>query len=114
MIKPETEKDVYIGKFLNNRYLIKDLIGKGGMGRVYLAEDLAKGRIQVAIKILVMSLETQKMSQRFAREIFIGAQLGRKSRNIVRILSYGMTDDKTPFYVMEYLQGINLKKIIQV
>ncbi|MEA5513093.1 serine/threonine-protein kinase [Nodularia sp. UHCC 0506] len=114
MVKPETEKDVYIGKFLNNRYLIKDLIGKGGMGRVYLAEDLAKGRIQVAIKILVMSLETQKMSQRFAREIFIGAQLGRKSKNIVRILSYGMTDDKIPFYVMEYLQGKNLKKIIQV
>ncbi len=114
MLKPENERDIYIGKLLNNRYLIKDLIGKGGMGRVYLAEDLAKDRMQVAIKILIMSVETQKTSQRFAREIFIGAQLGRKSRNIVRILSYGMTDDKTPFYVMEYLQGKNLKKIIQV
>ena len=113
MVNPETEKDVYIGKFLNNRYLIKDFIGKGGMGRVYLAEDLAKGRRQVAIKILIMSLDNQKISQRFAREIFIGAQLGRKSKNIVRILSYGMTDDKTPFYVMEYLQGKNLKKIIK-
>ena len=114
MLKPEIEKDVYLGKFLNNRYLIKSLIGKGGMGRVYLAEDLAKGRIEVAVKILVMSLANEKISQRFAREIFIGAQLGRKSKNIVRVLSYGMTDDKTPFYVMEYLQGKNLKKIIKI
>ncbi|MBE9199478.1 MULTISPECIES: serine/threonine-protein kinase [unclassified Nodularia (in: cyanobacteria)] len=114
MLEPETEIDLYIGKFLNNRYLIKDLIGKGGMGRVYLAEDLAKGRMQVAVKILIMSLGNEKISQRFAREIFISAQLGRKSKNIVRVLSYGMTDDKIPFYVMEYLQGKNLKKIIKV
>ncbi|WP_414528290.1 serine/threonine protein kinase [Nodularia chucula] len=114
MPQQKSETDVYIGKFLNNRYLIKSLIGSGGMGRVYLAEDLAKGRIQVAVKILVVSLGSEKISQRFAREIFIGAQLGRKSKNIVRVLSYGMTDDKTPFYVMEYLQGQNLKKILKV
>ncbi|TVP58509.1 MAG: serine/threonine protein kinase [Nodularia sp. (in: Bacteria)] len=113
MLKPETEIDIYIGKFLNNRYLIQDLIGKGGMGRVYLAEDLVKNRMQVAVKILIMTLESEKTSQRFAREIFIGAQLGRKSKNIVRVLSYGMTDDQTPFYVMEYLQGTNLKKLIK-
>jgi eukaryotic-like serine/threonine-protein kinase len=114
MVMPKTEIDIYIGKFLNNRYLIKDLIGKGGMGRVYLAEDAAKGGILVAVKILMLSLANQQISQRFAREIFIGAQLGRKSKNIVRVLSYGMTDDKTPFYVMEYLQGKNLKQILKV
>lgn len=114
MLNPKTEADVYIGKFLNNRYLIKDLIGKGGMGRVYLAEDVAKGGMLVAVKILMMSLGNQQISQRFAREIFIGAQLGRKSKNIVRVLSYGVTEDKTPFYVMEYLQGKNLKNIIKI
>ncbi|MBE9051774.1 serine/threonine protein kinase [Nostocales cyanobacterium LEGE 11386] len=114
MLKPKTEVDVYLGKFLNNRYLIRDLIGKGGMGRVYLAEDAAKGGMPVAVKILMLSLGSQQISQRFAREIFIGAQLGRKSKNIVRVLSYGVTDDKTPFYVMEYLQGKNLKKILKV
>jgi serine/threonine protein kinase len=114
MLNPKTEVDVYIGKFLNNRYLIKDLIGKGGMGRVYLAEDVAKGGMLVAVKILMMSLGNQQISQRFAREIFIGAQLGRKSKNIVRVLSYGVTEDKTPFYVMEYLQGKNLKNILKI
>ncbi|WP_066378417.1 MULTISPECIES: serine/threonine-protein kinase [unclassified Anabaena] len=114
MVNSKTEPDTYIGKFLNNRYLIIDLIGKGGMGRVYLAEDTAKGRRKVALKILMLSLANQHLSQRFGREIFIGAQLGRKSKNIVRVLSYGLTEDKTPFYVMEYLKGKNLKQIIKV
>lgn len=114
MVGQKAEVDNYIGQFLNNRYLIKDLIGKGGMGRVYLAEDTAKGGMPIAIKILSLSLANQQMSQRFAREIFIGAQLGRKSKHIVRILSYGATEDKTPFYVMEYLQGKNLKQILKI
>ncbi len=109
----KAELDGYIGKFLNNRYLIRDLIGKGGMGRVYLAEDAAKGGMPVAVKILSLSIDNQQISQRFGREIFIGAQLGRKSKQIARVLSYGVTDDKIPFYVMEYLQGRNLKSIIK-
>ncbi|BAY24898.1 serine/threonine protein kinase [Calothrix sp. NIES-2100] len=109
----KTELDIYIGKFLNNRYLIRDLIGKGGMGRVYLAEDVAKGGMAVAVKILSLSLGSQQISQRFAREIFIGAQLGRKSKNIVRVFSYGVTEENIPYYVMEYLQGKNLKRILK-
>ncbi|WP_315790895.1 serine/threonine-protein kinase [Fischerella sp. JS2] len=112
-VTQKTELDAYIGKFLNNRYLIRDLIGKGGMGRVYLAEDVAKGGMAVAVKILSMNLANQQLSQRFAREIFIGAQLGRKSTHIVRVLSYGVTEDKIPYYVMEYLQGKNLKQILK-
>jgi serine/threonine protein kinase len=112
-VMQKTELDTYIGKFLNNRYLIRDLIGKGGMGRVYLAEDTAKGGIPVAVKILSLSLVNQQMSQRFAREIFIGAQLGRKSKHIVRVLSYGITENQIPFYVMEYLQGNNLKDLLK-
>jgi len=113
VVNAKTELDIYIGKFLNNRYLIRDLIGKGGMGRVYLAEDVAKGGIPVAVKILSLSLGSQQMTQRFAREIFIGAQLGRKSKNIVRMFSYGVTEENIPYYVMEYLQGKNLKRILK-
>jgi serine/threonine-protein kinase len=112
-IMQETEPDSYIGTVLNNRYLIRDLIGKGGMGKVYIAEDVAKGGMSVAVKILYMSLVNQQMSQRFAREIFIGSQLGRKSQHIVRVLSYGITEDNIPFYVMEYLPGKNLKQILK-
>ena len=112
-VMQEIEPDSYIGTFLNNRYLIRDIIGKGGMGKVYIAEDVAKGGMPVAVKVLYMSLVNQQMSQRFAREIFIGSQLGRKSQHIVRVLSYGITEDTIPFYVMEYLQGKNLKQILK-
>ncbi|GAB1538448.1 hypothetical protein NUACC21_11100 [Scytonema sp. NUACC21] len=109
----KTDLDGYIGKFLNNRYLIRDAIGRGGMGKVYLAEDAAKDGMPVAVKILSLSLINQQMSQRFIREIFIGAQLGRKSKHIVRVLNYGIIDNKVPFYVMEYLQGKNLKEVLK-
>jgi len=114
MVGHKAELDIYLGKFLNNRYLIRNLIGKGGMGRVYLAEDAAKGGMPIAVKILSLSLANQQMSQRFAREIFIGAQLGRKSKHIVRVLNYGVTEEKIPFYIMEYLQGKNLKEILKI
>ncbi len=107
------ESDSYIGTFLNNRYLIRDIIGKGGMGKVYIAEDVVKGGMPVAVKVLYMSLANQQNSQRFAREIFIGSQLGRKSQHIVRVLGYGITEESIPFYVMEYLQGKNLKQILK-
>ncbi|MEB3217602.1 MAG: serine/threonine-protein kinase [Nostocales cyanobacterium 94392] len=110
--KHKTELDTYIGKFLNHRYLIRDLIGKGGGGKVYLAEDCTNAGIPVAVKILSLNLDNQTISQRFAKEIFISSQLGRKSKHIVRILGYGITDDKIPFYVMEYLQGKNLLELI--
>jgi serine/threonine-protein kinase len=113
MVGQKPELDIYQGKFLNSRYLIRELIGKGGMGKVYLAEDTAKGGKAVALKILSVNIINQQMSQRFAREIFIGAQLGRKSQHIVRVLSYGLTEEKIPFYVMEYLQGKNLKTILK-
>ena len=87
-------------------------MAKGEWVGFNLAEDTAKGGMPVAVKMLSLSIANQQMSQRFGREIFIGAQLGRKSQNIVRVLSYGLTDEQVPFYVMEYLQGQNLKQII--
>ncbi|KST67254.1 serine/threonine-protein kinase [Mastigocoleus testarum] len=110
----KTELDNNIGKLLNNRYLIRDLIGKGKVSRVYLAEDTAKGGTPVAIKILFFNLANRQIYQSFVQEIFIATQLGLRSNHIIRILGYGLTEteDKHPFYVMEYLPGKNLKSSI--
>jgi serine/threonine-protein kinase len=114
MNESKTASDIYIGQLLNNRYLIRDLLGAGGMGRVYLAEDVTKDCMLVAVKMLSLSIGNKNLAERFGREIFIGAQLGRKSPHITRVLTYGITNERVPFYVMEYLRGRTLKQILKI
>ncbi|TAF10974.1 MAG: serine/threonine protein kinase [Nostocales cyanobacterium] len=110
----KTTSDIYIGKLINNRYLIRDLLGAGGMGRVYLAEDVAKNCMLVAVKMLCLNIVNKNLADRFGREIFIGAQLGKKSPHITRVFTYGITNERVPFYVMEYLSGKNIKQILKI
>lgn len=113
MNESKTSSDIYIGQLINHRYLIRDLLGVGGMGRVYLAEDVTKECMLVAIKMLSINIANKNLAERFGREIFIGAQLGRKSQHITRVFTYGITNEKVPFYVMEYLRGRTIKQILK-
>ncbi|MBD2291965.1 serine/threonine protein kinase [Anabaena sphaerica FACHB-251] len=114
MNESKTSSDIYIGQLLNNRYLIRNLLGAGGMGRVYLAEDVTKECMLVAVKMLSLSIGNKHLAERFGREIFIGAQLGKKSPHITRVFTYGITNERVPFYVMEYLRGNTIKQILKV
>ncbi|NEP17702.1 MAG: serine/threonine protein kinase [Leptolyngbya sp. SIO4C1] len=105
--------DSNFGRQLAKRYKIMDTIGQGSMGRVYLAEDLLLGGVPVAVKFLSHALLNQKMRERFLREAMTCALLGQKSIHVVRVTDYGVTEDETPFYVMEYLEGESLGRAIQ-
>jgi eukaryotic-like serine/threonine-protein kinase len=88
-----------------DKYKLVDMIGRGGMGTVYLAErddDSYKNR--VAIKILRRGLDSEDMLSRFRIEQQILAQLNHP--NITHILDAGITEDGRPYYVMEYVEGI--------
>jgi len=97
---------------LANRYRLQTLIGSGGMGQVFLAEDMLLGGVPVAIKFLAQPLLDERMQQDFAREARTCAALGQKSLHIVRVTDYGVSKEGNPFYVMEYLQGKSLKDLI--
>ncbi|MBE9054160.1 serine/threonine protein kinase [Nostocales cyanobacterium LEGE 11386] len=107
--------DPNIGRLLGKRYQLQELIGTGAMGRVYRAKDTLLGGVPVAVKFLALSIQNKKMrlQDRFEREAKTCALLGQKSIHIVRVMDYGVDENNTPFYVMEYLQGQSLNQIVR-
>ncbi|MCS6815085.1 MAG: serine/threonine protein kinase [Cyanobacteria bacterium] len=109
----EASTDHNIGRLLDDRYRIDELIGKGSMGKVYLAHDVLLGEVPVAVKFLAKTLLNQKMRDRFKSEARTCAQLGQKTLHVVRVMDYGVDEDEVPFYVMEYLRGESLADIVR-
>ncbi len=92
-----------VGKQID-QYKIKDLIGHGGMGSVYIAER-ADGIYQqnIALKVMRRGMDTPSNIARFKREQNILAKLDHP--NIARLLDGGLTDAGLPYLVMEYVVG---------
>jgi len=85
-------------------YRIERLLGRGGMGSVYLAErDDGDFRVRAAIKLVATGLLSPSARERFLAERQILA--GLEHPNIARLFDGGITDDNTPFFVMEYVDG---------
>ncbi len=102
--------DKNIGKKLDGRYEISELIGMGGMADVYKAIDIIDDKI-VAVKILKNEFaENEEFLRRFRNESKAIAVLSHP--NIVKVLDVGFTD-KIQFIVMEYIDGITLKEYIE-
>ncbi len=102
--------DKYVGKRLDGRYEIKEIIGVGGMAHVYKAYDNIDDRI-VAVKILKEEyLQNEEFTRRFKNESKAIAILSHP--NIVKVydVSFG---DKMQYIVMEYIDGITLKEYIE-
>lgn len=101
--------DLNIGKKLDGRYEITDLIGVGGMADVYKAVDVMENRI-VAVKILKPEFSSnEEFLRRFRNESKAIALLSHP--NIVKIYDVGLKDE-IQFIVMEYIDGITLKEFI--
>jgi Tol biopolymer transport system component len=90
-------------------YRIDSVIGQGGMGVVYLAEDLSLGR-KVALKLLPPDLsQDAKFRERFVRESRLAASLDHP--NIVPIFESREADGQL-YIAMRYVQGMDLKSLI--
>src|SRR5258707_400238 len=84
------------------RYRLDELLGRGGMSEVWLAEDLELGR-RVAIKLLAPNAD----NARFEREARAVASLAHP--NVTQLYDYGESDDR-PYIVLEYLPGGTLEE----
>lgn len=102
--------DNYTGRILGNRYLLKEIIGVGGMAVVYKAEDNVDNKT-VAVKILKEEFASDaEFRKRFKNESRAVALLSHP--NIVKVYDVGL-GEKIQYIVMEYIEGIPLKQYIQ-
>ena len=92
------------------QYRLKELLGAGGMGEVYLAEHRLLKR-PCAIKLIRLAAQSDPLALiRFEREVRATAKLSHP--NTIDVYDYGHTEDGTFFYVMEFLPGLNLAEIV--
>ncbi len=101
--------DPNVGRVFLGKWRVLRRLGQGGMGTVYLAEDLSVGR-EVALKFLVGTLAQQEeYRSRFVREAKVMAQV--EHANLVSL--YGVElDGDTPFLVMRFIRGAPLSMVM--
>lgn len=101
-----TTQTVHSGTLLAGRYKLLEPIGEGGMGTVWLAEQIEPVRRKVAIKLVKAGMDSKQVLARFEAERQALALMDHP--NIAKVLDGGITAEGRPFFVMEYVKGIPL------
>ena len=99
---PDTEKpgDIMSG------YKIRERLGEGGCGTVYVAEQSEPVRRRVALKIIKLGMDTRSVIARFEAERQALAMMDHP--DIAKVLDAGATETGRPFFVMELVRGIRI------
>jgi tRNA A-37 threonylcarbamoyl transferase component Bud32 len=98
-------------QLIDGRYIIKNRLGEGGFGDVYLAEDTKLSNRPVAVKFMNFDLAQNKQALKlFQREAKILSRLNHS--NIVTLLDSGVSEEGQPYLIIEYLEGKSLEDYI--
>jgi len=98
------------GTRVGENYRVTRVLGRGSMGIVYLAKDLALER-EVAIKVLAPHYAAdERVAKRFRREAVAMASV--RNENVVQIYAFG-DHEAQPFFVMEYVPGYTVAGLIE-
>jgi eukaryotic-like serine/threonine-protein kinase len=92
------------GTVVAGRYKLLEPIGEGGMGAVWVAEQTQPVRRKVALKLIKPGMDSKQVLARFEAERQALALMDHP--NIAKVLDGGLTDDRRPFFVMEYVKGV--------
>src|SRR5690349_8398856 len=88
------------------RYKLRERIGEGGCGVVYVADQEEPVRRRVALKVIKLGMDTKQVVARFEAERQALAMMDHP--NIARILDAGATENGRPYFVMELVRGIKI------
>jgi serine/threonine protein kinase len=104
------DQQVVPGEVLAGKYRVERLLGQGGMGVVVLATHLQLAR-RVAVKFLISdALSAEGAIDRFLREARAAVQF--RGEHVARVIDVGTFASGAPFIVMEYLEGLDLGKLL--
>ena len=110
MVTPPTisvEKASMLGQMIGP-YKLLQVIGEGGMGTVYMADQSKPVERRVAVKIIKAGMDTKQVIARFAAEQQALALMDHP--NIAKVLDAGTTETGRPYFVMELVKGIPITK----
>ena len=100
------------GDVIGGKYRLIDPLGEGGMGAVWIAENLSIRGAEVAVKVLHANFARDPDAvRRFRAEAEATVRIGHPS--IVRVFDYGQSDDGAPYMVMERLHGESLAERLE-
>ena len=91
------------GERLDGRYLVRERIGEGGLGEVWLADQLQPIQRPVAVKVVKLGMDTRQVLARFEAERQTLGILDHP--NIAKVLDAGTTGAGRPYFAMEFIQG---------
>jgi serine/threonine protein kinase/tetratricopeptide (TPR) repeat protein len=97
-------KDLAAGTLVAEKFKLIEELGRGGMGVVYLAEQIAPVKRKVAIKIIKLGMDTKQVMSRFEVERQALAIMDHPS--IAKVYDAGATETGRPYFVMEYVKGV--------
>lgn len=102
--------DNLLGTVIDDKYKLEKCIGRGGMGAVYLAQHTSNKKF--AVKVLLQSLVESNPAayDRFRREAQATGRINHP--NAVSVIDFGQTEDGTSYLVMEYVEGVSLRRFV--
>lgn len=99
-----------ISDWLSNKYRFLMPLSRGGMGRIFLVQEIFSGRF-VALKVLLeKSIRNQTLVEQFIREAVITARL--QHPNIIPVYDLGFVSERKLYYTMRFIDGIKFSEII--
>jgi len=100
------------GSVVAQKYRLVRLLGEGGMGAVWVAQNLTLG-VQVALKLIRAEIEgkVDGLSERLLTEARAAASIGHPA--IIQVFDFGITEHSEPFIAMELLHGESLSQVVK-